>query len=215
MKNRISIGEWLYVVLTRTPRAIKTRLADRRLRKLLRETKTYGLGDLPEDTFGRVTGMVRPLDKQLIEAPLSGRLCVYYDISIEPQTGEGTTLRVLASEQDAIPFVLEAGGQRAVVDPAHAQISAGFDCVVSSKEPTPRSLALLARYRWRGDGLVMCREAILEADEMITVVGAGVREADPDATTAAGLYRDGRQTRLRLTGAAKYPLLISDDLRSL
>lgn len=208
-----NLAHWLFVLMTRTPRAIKNRLADRKLRKLLRDTPTYPLGMLPENTLGRVTGAVRPLGK-LIEAPLSGRLCVYYDISIEPQAGNGTTLRVLATEQDAIPFVLEAGGHRAVVDPAHAQISAGVDHVVSSKEPTPRSLALLDRYRWHGDGFVMCREAVLEADEQITVVGAGVREADPDAPPTAG-YRDGGQTRLRLTGAAKFPLLISDDVRSL
>jgi len=212
--SRMSAAELLFVLLTRTPRAIKNRLADRRLRKLLREARTYALGELPEDTFGRVTGTVRPLDHKLLEAPLSGRLCVYYDISIEPQTGNGTTLRVLASEQDAIPFLLEADGHRAVIDPAHARISAGFDHVVSSKEPTERSLALLSRYRWRGDGSVYCREAILEADETVTVVGAGIREADPEALPSAG-YREGGQTRLRLTGAAKFPLLISDDLRSL
>lgn len=73
---------------------------------------------------------------------------------------------------------------------------------------------LLARTRWNGSHEVVCREAILEADERITVMGAGVREADPDKPST-GLYRDGGHTRLRITGTAKYPLLISDDPRSL
>jgi hypothetical protein len=210
---KVSLAEVIAVLFVRTPRAIKNRIADRKLRKLLKTAKTYALRDLPEDTFGRVTGLVRPLDKRLIEAPLSGRLCVYFDISIEPQLGKGTTLRELATESDAIPFLLEADGYRVVIDPAHAQISAAFDHVVSSAEPTDRSRALLARYRWEG-GEVFCREAILEADEAITVVGAAIREPDPDAPRGEG-YRDAAPTRLRMTGSKRFPLLVSDDPRSL
>jgi hypothetical protein len=216
----MSLGRWLAVMLVRTPRAIAQRFADRKLRRLLRDAKPYSLAEMPEDTLGRVTGVVRPLDKRMLEAPLSGRLCVYYDVTVEPLHAGGTSLRVLASEHDAIPFVLEADGHRAVIDPAHAQISAGVDCIISSDALSPRAMAILDRHRFSArkvyfaDG-VMLREAILEADEEITVVGAGVREADPDAVGGGALYRDGGQTRLRLTGAAKFPLLISDDPRSL
>src|SRR5688572_5638938 len=114
--------------MARAPRALDHWRADRRLRRTLRDAKAFALADMPENTLGRVTGMVRPLDQRLIEAPLSGRLCVYYEVTVEPQFGDqATSLRVLASETDAIPFVLQAGEHRAIVDPAHAQLSVAID----------------------------------------------------------------------------------------
>lgn len=218
---KISFLRWLGVLAARTPRRIEQYLADRRLRGTLKQAQPFALAEMPENTLGRVVGMVRPLEKQLIEAPLSGRLCVYYDVTIEPQHGEdSTSLRVLASERDAIPFVLQAGEARAVIDPAHAQLSVAVDYFVRWQNADARARVLLDRHGLGertpafADGWI-CREAILEADETITIVGAGVREADPDAPPTSGGYRDNvGRTRLRLTGSARFPLIISDDPRS-
>jgi hypothetical protein len=63
----------------------------------------------------------------------------------------------------------------------------------------------------RADGL-RYREAILECDEMIAVVGGGIRERDLEATPDS--YRDGSATRLCFSGTSKHPLFISDDPRA-
>ena len=73
---------------------------------------------------------------------------------------------------------------------------------------------LLVRRDWFNTDLVQYREAIIEVDETIAVLGAGVREPDPDAAPT-GMYRDSGPQRLRFTGTAKNPLLISDDPRAL
>jgi hypothetical protein len=201
-------------------RLIAQRLADRRLRRALSDAPLWPLADLPEDVWARITGVARPLDERVLEAPLSGRLCLYYSITIE-ELGPGG-LAVLASEQEALPFVLEDRGSRAVIDPAHARISTAFDHVSESQaafDASPRQRALLERHglvyrNWFSTEKLRYAEAIIELDEALTVVGAGTREPDPDAP-ATGAYRDGRPTRIRLTGAARYPLMISDDPRSI
>ncbi len=205
-------------------RLLSQRLAHRRLRKRLREAPLWPLADLPEDTWARITGVARPLGGRVLEAPLSGRLCLYYSVAVEEVRAGSIT--VLAGEQEGLPFVLEDRGRRAVIDPAHAQISTAFDHVTGSRalfDARPRERALLERYElvhrdwWQTDSLRYC-EAIIEVDERLTVVGSGTREPDPEAPpdparASGGAYRDDRPTRLRLTGSARYPLMISDDPR--
>ena len=218
MRTQLSLVE-LLSVFTRIPGAIR-RVRERRAhRRLLRDTPPYSLGELPEGAVGKITGRVRPFDKRLLEAPVSGRLCVYYDVAIDALAGE-SMLRVLATEQEGMTFRLDDAGHHAVVDPAHAQVSTGIDCVVMTKLTAldARQRALLARHGLIGKRIMFAdqlrlRESILEADEVVTVIGCGVSEPDPDAPPAGG-YREDRGSRLRLTGTARYPLIISDDPRA-
>lgn len=72
----------------------------------------------------------------------------------------------------------------------------------------------LVKRDWFLTDLAHYREAILAVDERIAIYGAGVREPDPDAAPT-GMYRDSGPQRLRFTGTAEYPLLISGDPRTL
>ena len=196
---------------------IRDAVAARRVRRLLAGMPRTPLGELPEDTPGRVTGIARPLAKRVLEAPLSGRLCVYYAIVVDAVRAK--RYKHLASEQDAVAFLLDDHGHHAVVDPTAARVSSAFDEVVritGDTAPTARAAAILARHRlldgnWRFFTEVRLREAVIEVDEAITILGAGTREPDRDR---AAEYRDGA-TRLRLTGSPRFPLVISDDTRSL
>ena len=220
--TRIHLSE-LFALIGRTPNAIRERLADRKFRRLLRNTPLVELATMEENTLGRFVGRVRPLDARLMEAPLSGRLCVYYAVSIDAMVENGYAGQ-LAEEQDGMTFVCEAGGHRAVCNPAHAKISAGVDFTQSLDLEaqylmTERQRQLLVRNNLVGRrklfvNSVRFREAILEVDETITVIGAGVREPDPEAIEDQGGYREMGRTRLRMIGTAKHPLLISDDPRS-
>jgi len=191
-------------------------LADRKVRRLLRTAPAATLDALPENTFACVTGAVDTLDTRALEAPLSGRLCAYYSIVILARY-RGTA-EELGSEQEGIPFMLRDGAASAIIDPAHAVISSGFDHKIdlpSSDVADERQRTLMLRHprtRW-APGELLFREAVLALGERIAVYGAAIREPIPDADGEQG-YRDGGATRLRFTGTARFPLVLSDDPKS-
>lgn len=131
----------------------------------------------------------------------------------------------ITSEQEALPFAVETDdGHRAGVDPTCARISAGYDHTTTHKihnaaTLSERERALLLRlgvaeHRQLLLNGVRFREAILEVEETITVVGAGVREPDPHEPPGGG-YRESGRTWLRLVGTERHPVFITDDARSL
>ncbi len=199
-------------------------LADWRVRRQLRNATPAELATLAESSFARITGVVRPFERRLIEAPLSGRHCVYYAIHVISAAGPSPrhSHTEIGTEQEAMTFLLEDSSGRAVIDPDHARFSVAFDHVSESKaafDADPRQRAVLERLGlvhrdWFGTEHLLYREGVIEIDERISVLGAGVREPDPDAAPT-GMYRDSQPLRMRFTGTAKYPLVISDDPRSL
>lgn len=209
----------LLAAIGRIPGALRRGVAERRHRKRMRRAQVYAVRDLPENTFGKLVGWVRPLGSRVLEAPLSGRLCIYYDVSIDAMV-EGSMVRVLASEQDGIPFLLEDETGRAVIDPAHASMSVEVDAMSMSRpnDAGERERELLVRTGALGRRMLFgdslrYRESILGIDTLVAVYGGGVREPDPDAVAAG--YRDGTPTRIHLMGTARFPLFISDDPRAL
>ncbi|MDX2093237.1 MAG: hypothetical protein SFX73_35670 [Kofleriaceae bacterium] len=194
----------------------------RRLRKQIRQAPAYHLVDLPEDTLARITGRARPLGQRALAAPLSGRTCVYYSVSVVARTAGVTTgarsLQLLATEQEAVAFMLEDQGMRAVIDPRNAQISTPYDYESRSRavfDASTEQRELLVRHElvnrnWFDTIEVLYREAVIELDEEIVIVGGGTREPDPDAIPRGG-YRDGGATRFRFTGTDRLPLVISDE----
>ena len=209
----------LLAAFARIPGAVGRHLANRAHRRMMRKAPAFTARDMPENTFGKLVGRVRPLAGRVLEAPLSKRLCVYYDISIDAMA-DNSMLRTLASVQDAMTFMLEDETGRAVIDPAHAMVSSGIDSISYSgmREAATQERELLVRTGLSGATVPFAdhlryREAILEVDELIAVYGGGVREQDADAV--AQTYRDGAPTCLHLTGTAKFPLFISDDPQAL
>ncbi|HUS31818.1 MAG TPA: hypothetical protein VMZ53_25125 [Kofleriaceae bacterium] len=209
----------LFAAFVRIPGAVGRYFADRKHRKWMRKAPTFRVRDMPENMFAKIVGHVRPFRDRAIEAPLSKRLCVYYDVSIDAMVGN-SMLRTLATVQDGIPFVLRDDSGAAVIDPAHAFVSSGIDAMSESRplEADAAQRELLVRTGLAGRTPAMLdslrfREAVLELDEMVAVFGGGIREPDPEGV-ATMTYRDGAPTRLHLTGTAKFPLFISDDPRS-
>lgn len=54
------------------------------------------------------------------------------------------------------------------------------------------------------------KEAMIEVNETVAVLGQGIREPDPEMALAQD-YRTGPPTRLRLTSSPRFPLVISDN----
>jgi hypothetical protein len=187
--------------------------ANRELRKTPRRT----LAELPEGTVARVIGKTEQLEDTL-EAPLSGRRCLYYTAIVF--TVDGKTRRELIRDERGVPFILDDGTARAIVDPSGCRPVLGVDTGGASgtfKKPSGRELAFLVTHGEAPTESVFgffnrdlhYRESVIEAGETITIVGEGVREPDPDATPAAA-YRGDQPTRLRMTSSRKQPMIISD-----
>ncbi len=163
----------------------------------------------------RVTGRVRRRG-ELLEAPVSGRRCVAFQLLVEEDNdGWGKLLEL----RDARPFVLADETGEALVDTAAGPFrlaldsderggTGSFDQIgeaqlqaimsVGSFESPGRS-RLNRRYR----------EGILREGETVAVGGRGVREASAEGTSAN--LREPSQW-LVLRGTVDEPLLISDSL---
>jgi len=83
-------------------------------------------------------------------------------------------------------------------------------------DPSPQEEEYLATHGKRGkdwffNKALRYREGILEAGEMVSVYGRGVREPDPEGVDEAEGYRGLPPMRLRMSGSFDEPLLISDN----
>jgi hypothetical protein len=183
-----------------------------RQKRALRRAKIWRIGELPEDTIGRVIGTARPVGRAL-SAPITGRECVCYVVTVK----EKDARPVLVREQEGVPFVLEDGSGRALVDPEGAELERDHANLSQSgmlEDPTAQQRAFLtshgqASQGWLFNRAFTYREEIVRVGETICVAGAGIREVDPDAEVGEG-YRAAPPTRLRFTSSPKFRILITD-----
>lgn len=190
----------------------------RRIRRQFRTTRRWPIGEIPEDTLGTLRGRVDVFEDGWLEAPLSGRRCVYYSVVVDEHLGMygRGALTTIARFTDSVPFVIAEDGSRAVIDLAQAVVSAALD-VEETCSPadgaTARQRALLDHIRtdWFRSTVLTLREGVLELGEEVHLLGTGVREPDPDRPPASA-YRGDAPTRLRLGGAT---LIVTDDLESI
>lgn len=184
------------------------------LTRRLKDAKAWSIGELPEDTLGKIVGVARPVGETLT-APISGRPCVFFEVSVVQDHGKSSS--TIIHELQGVPFFLEDGTGRALVDPSGAEVVLEQDFSTSSgtlDDATPIETAFLQRHGKEPKGWVFnkslsYRESIIHIGEKICVLGSGVREPDPDAPPSMD-YRGAMPTRLRLTNARDHKLVISD-----
>ncbi|MBZ0237593.1 MAG: E3 ubiquitin ligase family protein [Deltaproteobacteria bacterium] len=189
-----------------------------RIRRELRGAPRVDIADLREGRTGRVVGRVG--EGETLQAPFTGRSCVFYEATVEEYRSSGKTgsWRQVVREAVGVPFVLDDGTGRAIVDPRGARVAVDIDMTTRSgtfDDATPVEEQFLTRHGLRSTGWVFnksfrYREGVIEIGETIAVMGQGVREPDPDAVGKVGGYRSGPPTRLRLGGSARHPILLSD-----
>ncbi len=183
-----------------------------RIRRMLRDARACSIADLGDGQSGRIVGAAQ-LHRDHLIAPLTGRRCLYYVATIE-QSKYGTDVwSMLATEERGVPFAVTDGTGRAIVDATHANVALEFDHHTVSKtdlELDAAQRALLARQRIDPTHRTLrYAEAIICEGKLVSVLGIGTREPDPDAPPASA-YRGGQPTRLRLTGSRRYPLVMGD-----
>jgi hypothetical protein len=194
--------------------------AARRILRLLRASPLVSIRDAREGVPNRISGRALPWG-QTLEAPLTGRPCLYYEATIDQlvrgQRGAGRWVRI-AHEVMGAPFLVEDGTGRAVVDPTGATVALHVDASVRAGIPdrsNPRVRAFVDRYYLEREDErhlteLRYREGVIEVGEKVTALGAGVREPDPDGAGEASGYREAGPTRLRVAGSARLPLYLTD-----
>lgn len=188
-------------------------------RRAIRAATPRRIADWPEGQPTRLIGSIA--GGEVLAAPLSGRACVYYRAVVEELRGNSKHRRWVSiiEEVRSVPFVVEDGSGRALVDPTGAQIACKVDRQTSSgtfDDATAVERSFLDRHKSASTGFLgfnrslRYEEAILEVGERISVVGIGLREADPAAVGQVTGYRDGPPTKLRVGPCRDGKLYISD-----
>lgn len=178
---------------------------------LLRTARGTTAAALETGATGRLAGVVTA--DALLKAPLTGRACVGYVARVEEWSGGRRAHWIeRIHEVRGVPFTIDDGTGRALIDPAASTMLLQMDATTRSgrfDDATPVEEAFLARHEVRSTGWFLNRtlrytEGVIEPGERVAVIGRGEREADVDGPHGA------LATRVRLRGTADEPVLVTD-----
>ena len=165
----------------------------------------------------RVTGRIHR-DAKLLEAPLSGRRCVVYELVVDELTGASPSLwQRLLDLRQACPFLLEDDSGMARVETAgpgfvalvhdHVGVTSGVypgkHRALSRLLESAGLLPMTWLGRWKP---LRYAEGVVELGELVTVGGNGAREIDPGGESPG--MRSPPQ-RMVIRGTEAEPLLIT------
>lgn len=184
----------------------RLRITGRRLRRM----RATPIGDARSGELVKIVGRVRMGDRPL-RAPLSGRVCACWEVTIESRPPDPLQHRVLASEARATDFYLQDDSGRARVDMSRGGVLLVPDLTIDMADRDPRRDQVLARFGLlAGADLVhmVCREAVVEENESVLACGQARFEADPFGL--GGTYREAPRV-LVVAPPRSSPVLVSDD----
>jgi len=164
-----------------------------------------------------VTGRIQR-DAKVLEAPLSGRRCVAYELVVDELTSGSPSLwQRLLDLRQACPFLLEDDSGTARIDTAGPGfVALVHDCAGVTSGIYPGKHRALSRVleshgvlpmtwlgRWKP---LRYAEGVLEIGELVTVGGQGAREIDPAGESPS---QRSPPERLVIRGSEQEPLLIT------
>jgi hypothetical protein len=180
----------------------------RRLERLRRHNPLVALSPTPiaEANGGpvKIVGALRLIDEPL-RAPLSGRACAFWDVTISAQQrgDEGTRTRDIFFRRMTSDFLVDDGTGTALVKcPPNAHLDFAIAGYHDASDFGAREAQLERFLSDHGyipgpsdGGLRRHFERALVSGERVAVYGHGHREPDPDPEATGGTYRE-RPTRL-------------------
>jgi hypothetical protein len=173
---------------------IALRLRERRTAQALRRTRRQPIRSVLNYQITKITGHVH-LAEAAILAPLTGRSCAYYSVSVE-HLGE-----LIVLDEDGADFLLDDGTGRAIVHARSKQtrviLHKDSTTHVGPLDKIDRELDAFLRWHRRVQHKILglpqslvFREGVLEAGELATACGVGVWQVDPDLDAWSVGYRD-------------------------
>lgn len=195
--------------------------ADQKARRAMRSVPRLDIEHVSEGEKARIVGTVEV--GETVAAPLSGRACAYWRVTVQEQRGGGKNRHwvTIIDEHDGVDFFLKDGKAKALIETVHVQAVLEKDGKFSSgflNDAGPELEAFLAERGHSSQGWVFNKnmryhEGVVEPGEIVCAVGVGRWERDPDEQASAGAgYREAQMPkRLRLVSPDDGPLLLSDE----
>lgn len=213
----ITLGIAACSAVVALPAALYARFnRDARALRALRTRPTQPLAEIADGAPGRFTGVVEAFGGGTINAPISGKPCVLFQLAVfRTSGGQGTTSGKVFEDRGGTPFVVRDDSGRAVVDPSTARVVVEPTETKSIGDADALEAYLAGKgfsTSWFLSPAVLYREVLIEVGETVHVFGAGTREPDPDG--APDGYRGAMPTRLRVADSPQHRLVISDDPRA-
>jgi len=193
--------------------------------KWLSRIEATPVAEFPAAEPAKIVGVVQR-HQTLTEAPLSGRTCVCFTVTVEELKGgvSSTYWGSRGSWSGGVPFLLADPSGTAHVDPRHAVLALcpDFDSKTTPVSPPGdreqtvlKQLELKAKngpyYRW-----FRLREGIVKVGNTVAAHGPPTRtELAPNPSSVAGGYRDGPARLLTLQSNRKHKLVISSLARDI
>lgn len=195
--------------------------AEQRAKRAMRAIPLTSIEQAADESRVRVVGTVET--DTPVQAPLSGRDCVYWRVVVERKTGGNNSRWVkLVDEHEGVDFTLRDRTGIAWVETVHTHAILESDRSGGAsfmRDPSPELKAFLNQRGYETEGwfginkTLRYNEGVAEVGEEVAVVGDGAWERDPDAPARGGSgYREAQvPQRLRIRAPEDgTPLLLSD-----
>ncbi len=186
--------------------------------RALKAARRATAADLADGTTGRLAGVVT--SDATLRAPLTGRPCVAYVARVEEKIARGDTKGWVERihEVKGLPFTIDDGTGRALIDPGQATMLLQMDAATRSgvlDSATPVEASFLARHGLDSQGWLLNKtfrytEGVIEPGERVAILGRGAREPDPSTAADEAGYRSALSTRVRIAGTPDEPVLVTD-----
>lgn len=194
---------------------------DQQARRDMRAAPRRRIEDVRTAELARIAGQVELA--RTIEAPLSGRPCAYWHVTVQQLRPLRSSSRwvTIIDDQRGVDFLVRDGSGAALVKPRVVRSVLVKDGKFSSgrfNDAAPRLEAFLAQRGYSSQGWVLNKslrysEGIVAAGEQVCVVGVGTWETDPNEKPDGGDgYREvNSPKRLVIQSHGEGPLLLSDE----
>jgi hypothetical protein len=182
-----------------------------RVRRRLAKAIRGPISSLEDDVRGCVVGEVQP-QSDLVTAPISGKPCVHWVVSIHEVGAVGDWV-AHGSVDQGVPFLIkDASGQaRIVANGARVDLPSTSILRFPYQGWARHEQALFkdskSKFNWPRTSNARFNEYRIEVGQKIVVLGNSTREPT-DETEAESGYRAGPRTRPVLSNARWHPLLI-------
>lgn len=183
-------------------------LASRRLRAI-DDTPGGCIGSLSPG-YVKVSGLARPHSHQ-IEAPLTGRPCVWYRYTIEEGDGGDDPWRKIEGGQSSKPFLLDDGSGQCLVDPAGSavELSRADNWTGPYRQPRIQTPETPAPTHWYSRPKKQYRYFETRIEDGDTLFCLGRLEIPPPAPASFAWLHAPVLARLTSTNNREQPFVIS------
>jgi CBS domain-containing protein len=192
---------------------------EKELERQLRAAPRSTAFELADGATGRLAGVVT--SDATLRAPLTGRPCVAYVVRVDEKRSNrrSSPWRQRLHEVRGVPFTIDDGTGRALIDPAQSTLLLQMDSTTRSgvfDSATEVEASFLDRHGFASTGWFLNKtlrytEGVIEAGERVAIVGRGVREPDPAAATPdLQGYPGLLPTRVVIAGTEDHTVLVTD-----